>query len=791
MLSEVKQYTDAGFNPIPIALDGSKRAAVAWGPYQTQRATDAEVATWFKGKGQGIGIVCGPISGNLLAIDFDKQAGQTYPQWLELVRQQLPELADRLAVVETPRPGYHVWLKTKESEPPGPQILAYSAPEPRVNDQDSPCLDADGQPILEPGVLIEIRGRGNYVIAPGSPDATHPTGKRYQWLQGGPTEVTEVSDSDLAILLDAARQLTQYTPQHVQKAAFKGKRYSGEPRPGDVFNQHADLLHLLQHHGWQEHHRAGDVVHLTRPGKDRSQGTSATLGALRSMEARPLLYVFSSAASPFQPNQTYDAFAAYTWLEHGGDYSRAASAAKVLFAQQVQEAQRQWHITHSSSSMEYEPFPVELMPDPIRQYVTEHAEAINIDAAFVAVPMLSVLAALIGQARRVRIKQGWTEPSVLWSVVVNPSGGGKSPGFKAATKLAHHIEGNHQSIRAQKHKEHLDQVRQWKAANDKTQPKPEPEPFHRQMLVNDATMETIISIHSHNWKGLLLASDELNGWLSSFNTYRGGQGRDVPNWLSIADGGEVVYGRKTNNQNIYIPTTAISVTGGIQPSIAEKSLFTHEFIQCGLAGRFLIASPPFHVVRWSDAVVSEAVIQDAKKVATKLYDLSGCDGWIEGQPFSDTPTSLEIGFIPEAQKRLVKNFDSTADLAEQMADPQRTLFLKLRPAAARIALVFSIVEQVWAGTDATSPIELHSLEAGIQIAQWFAREVARNYTKKRKNSLLAHLGWIQQNHPLGIDARKLQQGIREISTADQARDTLQQLVEEGYGRFDGQTFVPN
>jgi hypothetical protein len=509
------------------------------------------------------------------------------------------------------------------------------------------------------------------------------------------------------------------------------------------------------------------------------------------MEGRPLLYVFSSAASPFQPNQTYDAFAAYTWLEHGGDYSRAASAAKVMFAQQVQEAQRQWHITHSSSSMEYEPFPVKLMPDPIRQYVTEHAEAINIDAAFVAVPMLSVLAALIGQARRVRIKQGWTEPSVLWSVVVNPSGGGKSPGWAAATGLAAYVENKLQSIRAQKDKEHSDQVRQWKAANDKKLPKPEPEPFNSKMLVDDATMETITSIHSHNWKGLLVAIDELNGWLGSFNAYRNGQGRDVPNWLSIHNGGRIAYNRKTNNQNIYLPTTAISVTGGIQPSVAEECLFTDKFIRCGLAGRFLVASPPFHVVRWSDAVVSEAVIQDAQKVATKLYHLPGCDGWIEGQPFSEMPTSLEIGFTKEAQKRLVKNFDSTADLAQQMAEPQRTLFLKLRPAAARIALVFSIVEQVWAGTDAIDPIELHSLEAGIQIANWFGREVERNWTKKRKNSLLSHLGWIQQNHPLGIDARTLQQGTRGISTADQARATLQQLVEEGYGRFDGQTFVPN
>ena len=310
------------------------------------------------------------------------------------------------------------------------------------------------------------------------------------------------------------------------------------------------------------------------------------------------------------------------------------------------------------------------------------------------------------------------------------------------------------------------------------------------MLVDDATMETITSIHSHNWKGLLLAIDELNGWLGSFNAYRKGQGRDVENWLSIHNGGRIAYNRKTDSTRIYLPTTAISITGGIQPSVAEQYLFTEKYIGNGLAGRFLVASPPFEVVGWSDAVVAEAVMQDARDLATKLYHLPGCDGWIEGQPFGDTPTSYQIGFTPEAQERWVEHYESTKNLAQQMADPQRTLFLKLRPAVARIALVFSIVEQVRAGTDATNAIELHSLEAGIQIANWFGREVERNWTKKRGNSLEALLGWIQQNHPMGIDARELQQGRRDISTADQARATLQQLVEGGYGRFDGQTFVP-
>jgi hypothetical protein len=785
MANDVTSYTAAGFNPIPIIPNGTKCPAVEWKPYQTQRATPAELKKWFGKRKHGIGIVCGPISGNLLVIDFDKQAEHIYPQWLEQVRQQLPELANRLAVVQTPRPGYHVWLKTTETDPPGPQTLAYSAPKPTADASSSPILDADGQPIQEPGILIEIRGTGNYVIAPGSPDATHYTRKPYTWFQGGPAEVPEVTDRELTILLDAARALTQYSPQHVQRKA--GKRYEGEPRPGDVFNQHADLLKLLLSHGWQEHHRVGETLHLTRPGKTKTDGTSATLGALRSVDGRPLLYVFSSAASPFQANQTYDAFAAYTLLEHGGNYGRAASTVRAKYAQQVQEAQKLWQDAHQPQKLEYEPFPVDLFPSPVREYVTEQAKAIGIDAAFVAVPMLPVLAGLIGQTRKIRIKEEWTEPSILFTAVVNSSGGGKSPGFKAAMKLPMHIESKLQRIRARKQAEYQAERKQWKAKNDKKLREPEPEPYNTQLIVDDATMEAITSIHCHNPRGLLLATDELSGWLGSFNVYRKGQGRDVQNWLTFYDGGPVAVNRK-NGERLFLLSTSISVAGGIQPKVAKEKLYTEEFITNGLVGRFLVASPPFAVADFSESVVPKEVSQDAMALATKLYNLTGCIVDIEGQPCAE---STLLGFTPEAHNRWVTYMETTKAQAEQMVDPQRTLFVKLRPAAARIALVLSVVEQVWKGTDATGPIELRSLEAGIQIAEWFGREVERNWTSKRGAGLLEHLGWIQEKHPNGIDARELQQGRKGIEKADDARRVLQKLVEQGYGRWEGILFVPH
>ena len=49
----------------------------------------------------------------------------------------------------------------------------------------------------------------------------------------------------------------------------------------------------------------------------------------------------------------------------------------------------------------YKPFPVEALPEPIRSYVVDGAAAIGCDDSFVALPILSGLAAAVGNTRRI------------------------------------------------------------------------------------------------------------------------------------------------------------------------------------------------------------------------------------------------------------------------------------------------------------------------------------------------------------------------------------------------------
>ena len=75
------------------------------------------------------------------------------------------------------------------------------------------------------------------------------------------------------------------------------------------------------------------------------------------------------------------------------------------------------------------------LPAPLAEYVRQCAVALGCDPAFVALPVLAVIASAIGNTRVIRLKRGWDEPAVLWTVIVGDSGTLKSPAYRKAVGL--------------------------------------------------------------------------------------------------------------------------------------------------------------------------------------------------------------------------------------------------------------------------------------------------------------------------------------------------------------------
>ena len=156
-LGYAEAYVSATLSVVELRCDGTKAAARKWGKYQKWLPTPEELRERFPGKGpEALGLVCGKVSKNLEVIDHDG-AATLAPFW-ELVEAQAPGLMDRLVIVRTPRPGYHLLYRCEE-EVEGNQHLA------REQVGEKP----DGTPLIH--TLIETRGEGGYVVAVGS----HPT----------------------------------------------------------------------------------------------------------------------------------------------------------------------------------------------------------------------------------------------------------------------------------------------------------------------------------------------------------------------------------------------------------------------------------------------------------------------------------------------------------------------------------------------------------------------------------------------------------------------------------------
>ena len=136
-------------------------------------------------------------------------------------------------------------------------------------------------------------------------------------------------------------------------------------------------------------------------------------------------------------------------------------------------------IDNDPQRYQYRPFPTGVLPEPMKSFVREQSSAIGCDAAFVALPTISMLGAAIGTSRRIRLKRGWCEPSIFWTVVVASSGSGKTPAMTAALRPAYERQrveiDEHDQLMAAHELEiedHDKQVQEWKKYNKDPEQRP-------------------------------------------------------------------------------------------------------------------------------------------------------------------------------------------------------------------------------------------------------------------------------------------------------------------------------
>lgn len=391
-------------------------------------------------------------------------------------------------------------------------------------------------------------------------------------------------------------------------------------------------------------------------------------------------------------------------------------------------------------------FPINALPDRVRSFVEAAAMSIGCDPAFVAVPSLVTAASAIGASSNLLIKQGWREPSILWAGIVAPSGTGKSPALDAAIApmMCHHKEA------ARAH------------AADPDSPR-------RKYVTGDCTLESVAMMLGENPQGMLLARDELSGWLGAFDKYHNGKGSDAAGWLSLHSGVATIVDRK-RSESVCVPNPRLSLIGTIQPAVLEKCIASH--VANGMAARLLLCQPTIQERRWTDAELRNEQPDAWAATVDRLLKLHGAE-----------PVTYRLG--EAARACFVDWFDSHNDESAHQSDAMRSLWSKLEAACARIALVLHLLD--WASTDSEQPGEYllrASVHNAVRIAEFFKEEARTIYASWDASPMAREVhATLLQVQRMGGACTEREYARRCHITADEAMASLQRLVSEELARW--------
>jgi hypothetical protein len=428
----------------------------------------------------------------------------------------------------------------------------------------------------------------------------------------------------------------------------------------------------------------------------------------------------------------------------------------------------------------YEQFPVATLPEPIRSFVVEGAAALGCDPSFLALPALAAVASAIGNTRTIRLKRGWDEPAVVWSVIVGDSGTLKSPAWLKSVAHLFHVQKQRLDTYREQYRDYqavIEGLKGKKKDPAALDPAPEPPVFQR-VVCSDVTVEKLAAILEDNPRGLLVARDELSGWLGGFSRYKAkGAGSDLPHWLEMHRAGAVIVDRKTGDkQHYFVPRAAVSVCGGIQPGTLARSM-TPEFLDAGLAARVLMAMPPKTAKRWTEAEVSPVTEAAYHGLLDRLLALD-LDAAEDGRP---VPFVLTLK--APAKESWVQFFDAWASEQDNSEGELAAAFSKLEGYSARFALLHHVVTHVGQGINDRQPVGLQSVEAGVALARWFGNETRRIYatfSESREERDTRRLVEFIRARGERITVKALQRSnSRKFPTASLAELALEALVNAG------------
>lgn len=575
-------YAARGWRVVPTMPGGKVPVMQAW---QREGTTDTDRIThwWTKAPDNSISIVTGQASG-IWVLDVDISNGKRGDDTLADLEATHGKLPDTWTVV-TGSGGLHLYF----AWPRDGRVIRNSA-----------------SGVLGPG--LDVRGEGGQVVAPPS---VHHTGARYEREA---SSVTEVADAP-GWLID----LLTAEPTPSARAAHPAQ---GD-RPGDLWAAQTTWDDLLTPDGWTLHHTDRDgEQHWTRPGKDRREGTSATVG----YKGSDVLKVFTSSVPWLQADATYTKLGYLAARDFDGDHSAAARhlagagyrpptigdiIGKLPDGATLDEP---WGTPEPLITQHEAPaFPIEALPAWAVDHIEAVAKAVQVPVDAPATFAIGALSAVATGRMTVEVDPTHTEPVNLYLALIMRSGTGKSPVEKLTAtwarrwvhrkveeaKPAHDKAMMHaralrkQADAAEKSAElgsiSIDEAFDKSVAAEAAERDVDPLPY---LFIDDATPEAVtMNLKAFNERQAVIATEA-----DLFDMVTGDSKRrpNINVYLKAWSGDPLTRHRKGGDagpEATELEHPLMSICCAVQPVVLERIARDPELVRRGFVPRFMVSVP--------------------------------------------------------------------------------------------------------------------------------------------------------------------------------------------------------
>lgn len=384
--------------------------------------------------------------------------------------------------------------------------------------------------------------------------------------------------------------------------------------------------------------------------------------------------------------------------------------------------------------------------------------------------LMPAVASLMGRSTYLDLGGGWKVPNIVWSMLIQMSGTGKS---RVRRLICEPLSRKDRTVYDSWRESYNIWKQQKKARRDEHDEQDLQPPLLRKYIFEVATPQAIVKgLAEQEENGVLWSRDELKGLFYSLDQFSG-QGEGLEILLESWDGTPCAVDRVDRDNTYRVPESRLSVVGGIQPGMVGR-VFDLEDAQ-GVLARFLIAQPPeLKYERLSGRLELESELE-------VLYRFVEQTDWGCIQATQDADDLFTV---------IANDFTNRPTQINAI----RTWQNKLAGHTARIALVVHAIDCFYDRSKPTNQLTKDTLYK----AQWLAENYRKHFLHlmgaTASDGLSGVIAQIQQKATErgndGIAISNLYMGIRKLQELARLNNTpvsaytrqiCEELVEQGFG----------